>query len=92
LVEAGASPATAGRASEELANYNSEFTAIREDMRAGFVKVDQDMRDGFAKVDARFARVDQEFEKVSGDINLLRWMMGTNLVLTVGVLFRLLTH
>ena len=103
LVEAGASPATAARASEELANYNSEFTAIREDMRAGFVKADQDMRAGFVKadqemragfaqVDARFAQVDARFVKVEGDINLLRWMVGTNLVLTVGVLFRLLTH
>ena len=92
LVEAGASPATAARASEELANYNSEFTAIREDMRAGFVKADQEMRAGFAQVDARFAQVDARFVKVEGDINLLRWMVGTNLVLTVGVLFRLLTH
>jgi hypothetical protein len=92
LVEAGASPATAGRASEELANYNSEFTAIREDMRAGFVKADQDMRASFAQVDARLSQVDSRFAKVEGDINLLRWMMGTNLVLTVGVLFRLLTH
>ena len=50
------------------------------------------MREGFAGVDQKFARVDQEFAKVRGEINLLRWMCGTNLVLTAGVLFRLLTH
>jgi hypothetical protein len=68
-------------------------------MREGFARVDQEfakvrgeMREGFAGVDQKFARVDQEFAKVRGEINLLRWMCGTNLVLTAGVLFRLLTH
>jgi hypothetical protein len=33
LVEAGASPATAGKASEELAGYSSELSDIRSDLK-----------------------------------------------------------
>ena len=81
LVEAGASPATAGRASEELASYNAEFTSIRDDMRSGF-----------AKVDGGFAKVDQELTRLRGEINLLRWMIGTNSALCVAILLRLFIH
>ena len=88
LVEAGASPATAGRASEELASYNAEFTSIRDDMRSGFAKVDG----GFAKVEGGFAKVDQELTRLRGEINLLRWMIGTNSALCVAILLRLFIH
>ena len=81
LVEAGASPATAGRASEELASYNAEFTSIRDDMRSGF-----------AKVDGGFAKVDQELTRLRGEINLLRWMIGTNSALCDAILLRLFIH
>jgi hypothetical protein len=75
LIDAGASEEKAQRAAEELAGYQSEFGRLRDDMR-----------DGFGKVEQQFAKVDQEFALVRGDINLLRWMAGTNLVLTVVVL------
>jgi hypothetical protein len=84
---------------EGFARVDQEFAKVRGEMREGFARVDQEfakvrgeMREGFAGVDQKFARVDQEFAKVRGEINLLRWMCGTNLVLTAGVLFRLLTH
>lgn len=42
LIDAGASEEKAQRAAEELAAYQSEFTALRDDMRDGFGKVDQE--------------------------------------------------
>jgi hypothetical protein len=44
-----------------------------------FAAIRRDMQQGFAKAD-------QEFAKVRGDINLLRWLAGSNLVLTVLIL------
>ena len=44
-----------------------------------------DMRQGFAAADRKVA-------KMRGDINLLRWMRGTNSALPAAVRFRLLTH
>jgi hypothetical protein len=74
FLAAGVPEDKAAAASEALANYQSQFSGLRDDMRQGF------------------AAVDQKFAKMRGDINLLRWMAGTNIALTAGVLFRLLTH
>jgi hypothetical protein len=110
FIAAGVPEDKAAAASEELANYQSQFSGLREDMRQGFAQVDRqfaqvdqefakvrgEMRQGFVQVDQEFAKVRgemrQEFAKVRGDINLLRWMAGTNLALTAGILFRLLSH
>jgi hypothetical protein len=81
FLAAGVPEDKAAAASEELANYQSQFSGLRDDMRQGFAAVDQ-----------KFAAVDQQFAKMRGDINLLRWMAGTNIALTAGVLFRLLTR
>jgi hypothetical protein len=99
FIAAGVPEDKAAAASEELANYQSQFSGLRDDMRQGFAQVDRQ----FAQVDRQFAQVDQEFDKVRGEmrqefakvrgeINLLRWMAGTNLALTAGILFRLLSH
>jgi hypothetical protein len=40
----------------------------------------------------RFSKVDQEFAKVHGDINLLRWMVGANFALTLAVFVKLFIH
>jgi hypothetical protein len=81
FLAAGVPEDKAAAASEELASYQSQFSSLRDDMRQSFSGVDQ-----------KFAAVDQTFAKMRGDINLLRWMVGTNIALTAGVLFRLLTH
>jgi hypothetical protein len=39
-----------------------------------------------AGYDNQFAGIDQEFAKVHGDIDMLRWMVGANLALTLIVL------
>jgi hypothetical protein len=56
LIDAGASPEKADKASEELAGYENRL----------------------ASMDTR--------------LTLLTWMVGFNLALTIGVLWRLLTH
>jgi hypothetical protein len=40
--------------------------------------------------DNRFAAIDQRFTKIEGDLNLLKWMVGSNLAATVGIVFLLL--
>lgn len=45
-----------------------------------------------ADMTAGFARVDQAFAKVQGDINLLRWMVGANFALTLAVFVKLFIH
>jgi hypothetical protein len=36
--------------------------------------------------------MEQRFTKVEGDLNLLKWMVGFDLVATVGIMFLLLRH
>ena len=45
-----------------------------------------------ADMTAGFARVDQEFAKVHGDINLLRWMAGANFAITLAVFVKFFIH
>lgn len=41
--------------------------------------------------DARFNRLDVRSEQLAGRMNLLQWMVGTNILLTIGVLWKLLS-
>ena len=50
-----------------------------------FAGIRGDMQQGFAKVD-------QQFAVVRGDINLLRWMAGANFALTLAVFVKLFIH
>jgi len=52
---------------------------------AEFTGIRGDMTEGFA-------RVDQEFVAVRGDIKLLRWMAGVNLAMTLAVFVKLFIH
>ncbi len=56
LIEAGATPEKADKASEEVAGYENRLAAL------------------------------------DGKVNLITWMLGFNLVVTIGVLWRLLAH
>lgn len=40
----------------------------------------------------RLAGIDLRLEQLTGRVTLLTWMIGTNLVITLGVLWRLLAH
>jgi hypothetical protein len=42
-----------------------------------------------SEISKGFAGVDQEFAKIRGDINLLRWMVGANFALTLAVFVKL---
>ncbi len=44
LIDAGASPEKAGKASEELATVDREFSDVRSEMRAGFADVRSDLK------------------------------------------------
>lgn len=44
-----------------------------------------------AQYDERFNRPDLRSEQLSGRMNLLQWMIGTNILLTTGVLWKLLS-
>jgi hypothetical protein len=34
---------------------------------------------------------EERFNRIESDLKLLKWMVGTNVILTIGVLFKLLT-
>jgi hypothetical protein len=40
----------------------------------------------------RLASIDNRMDRLEGRMTLLQWMMATNLVVTLGVLWRLLAH
>ena len=44
-----------------------------------------------AQYDERFNRLDVRSEQLSGRMNLLQWMVGTNILQTIGVLWKLLS-
>jgi hypothetical protein len=99
LEDAGAAPDKAAKAAEELAGYEHEFTAIRLDMQRGFNDLRMaanDLRIEFGGLRSgtasEFGKVWQEFAKVRGDLNLLRWMVGANSALTLAVFVKLFIH
>nr|WP_294507422.1 hypothetical protein [uncultured Rhodopila sp.] len=75
-----------------FARVDREFVQVRSEMQQGFARVDREFAQVRSEMRQGFALVDQKFAKVRGDINLLRWMTATNIALTAGVLFRILTH
>jgi hypothetical protein len=48
--------------------------------------------EAIASYENRFAAIEQRFLKVDGDLNLLKWMVGSDLAATVGIIFLLLRH
>ena len=47
--------------------------------------------EAIAGYESRFGKVDGDISLVRGDVNLVKWMVGFNIALTVGVLLRLLS-
>jgi hypothetical protein len=77
LKEAGASEDKARKAAEALAGYENRFTQIDRAL------------DGLdRKWEQRFARVDERFAKVEGEMALLRWMIGFNLAMTLAIMWK----
>jgi hypothetical protein len=70
-----------------------QLGALREALEDAGARPEKAARaaEELASHDNRFAGINQEFEKVRGDINLLRWMVGANLALTLIVLGSLFT-
>lgn len=52
----------------------------------------QEAAEELAGYEHRFAKIDERFAHLEGRMTLLQWMVGTNVVLTIGVLVRLLTQ
>lgn len=44
-----------------------------------------------AAYEQRFAALDTRMERFEGRLSLVQWMLGTNLVMTLGILWRVLT-
>lgn len=44
-----------------------------------------------AEYQDRFTRFEVRQEKLEGRMNLLQWMVGTNVILTIGILWKLFT-
>ena len=44
-----------------------------------------------AAYETRFASLDMKMERIDGRITLIQWMLATNIVITLGILGRLLT-
>jgi hypothetical protein len=49
---------------ERLDELSSRMDEGFKEMRAGFARVDREMKEGFAGVDAKFARIDDRFDKL----------------------------
>ena len=43
-----------------------------------------------AQSDQRFAALDVKLEALKGELQWVKWMLGTNIILTLGVLWKLL--
>jgi len=48
--------------------------------------------EAIAGYENRFAAIEQRLTRIEGDLKLLTWMIGFNLVGTVGIIFTLLRH
>jgi hypothetical protein len=51
-----------------------------------------DAAEEVAAYENRLASIDNRMDRLEGRMTLLQWMMATNLVVTLGVLWRLLAH
>ncbi|CAK0774448.1 Integrase [uncultured Gammaproteobacteria bacterium] len=65
LISAGAPEDKARKASETVAAYETRFVGLEVKLN----KIDSDMALGFSKVQVDFA-------KVNGEMNLIKWMLG----------------
>jgi len=77
LIAAGAPEDKARKAAETVAAYENRFTGIEGKL----TKIDGDMALGFSRVQGEFARV-------YGEINLLKWMMGAILAGIVSLVLK----
>jgi vacuolar-type H+-ATPase subunit I/STV1 len=68
-----------------FSKIDEQFTKLEERIDDRFSKIDE----RFSKIDDRFAKLEERLAKVEQDVAVLRWMIGTNLVLTVAILARL---
>ena len=87
LIDAGASEAKARKGAEAVANADQRFTSLESTMNARFATLE-------GKMDTRFATLEGKFETLRADLKgemaWIKWIMGTNLVFTLGVLWKLL--
>ena len=101
LLEAGASEAKAALAAEELAAYKTRFDGLEQGQDQVERKIDSlhgEMKERFASLHGemigRFATVkgdtDAPFAEMVGRLTRIEWMLGTLIVLVLGVLGRLL--
>ena len=94
LLDAGASEAKAALAAEELASYENRFDGIERRLDQIDQKIDSRI-DGLRNdMGAQFSELrgemDGRFAELAGRLNRTDWMMGTLIVLVLGVLGRLL--
>jgi hypothetical protein len=107
LLEAGASPDTADKASEEVAGYEREFTAIRIQMDRGFAALRAEMADMRAELRAENAEMRTELRAenadmraelraenagIRADIKMLKWAQGVNFAIGFAILVKLFIH
>jgi tetrahydromethanopterin S-methyltransferase subunit G len=104
LLDAGASEAKAALAAEELAGYENRFDGVErrlDQVEQRLDRVDQRLDQVEHKVDGLRSEMNERFTSLRGDIDVrfaevtgrltrMEWMMGTLIVLVLGVLGRLL--
>jgi chromosome segregation ATPase len=99
LLEAGATAEKADRASEEAAGYENRLSGIERAMTALEARIDARMTALEAKIDARMtaleARItalEARMTSIEARMTMLMSVVGLNVALTAGVLWRLLSH
>jgi hypothetical protein len=83
LLDAGAQPAKAERAAEEVAGYETRFGGI--EARLGRI---EGRLDG---MDARLGGMDAKMSGMDSRLGLMTWVIGINMALTLAVLAKLIT-
>src|SRR5438309_704527 len=83
LRDVGISEEKARRAAEAMASYESRFADIRQDIASVRSELKQDITE--ARHEAK-----QDSERTNGRINILRWMLATNIAMTAAILGKLL--
>ena len=81
LLDAGASPEKAGKAAEELAGYEDEFSLLHDEMR-----------DGFNQNQTEFRRVDMALTIMQGKQNLHNWMLASIFALLLAIALKIFLH
>ena len=81
LKEAGASEDKARKAAEALANYENRFNQLDRTLDT----LDRKWEQRFAKVESDIVTLRTE---TRGEFNLVRWMIGFNLAMTIAILWK----